>query len=156
MHPSTTIPESSKPSKLQERLHAELGSCCNGNEAALNWLDQVRVIAMEWDHVIDNDPIDRGAFDVAMVTALVKWQLDPFFQANKASLLPVVLNAITAWRHANQSGYKIKAFDVYSEIGTAIALITGGVDFALSISPSLRDLCVKVMLEDDERDGGKL
>ena len=70
---------------------------------AVTWLLQVFESIQFFDDVADNDPIDRKSFDSSLWNAFVGFNLNPFFNANRASLLPVLSVAILKWQASDKA-----------------------------------------------------
>ena len=101
------------------------------------------------DDFVDQDkPVSKKDLAHALFSALYHIPANPFFQANKAMLLPIMITCINAWMDSNElaSGdesekalaYTLKGLGVESLL-TCIA-ITRGVEYLRTVSADVRRL----------------
>lgn len=127
--------------------HDALGEISKGDELAR----QFCIVAFEFFHLVDDlfDKQDRTANDVTVVLCAFIETIasNPFFQANKAQLLPVMRSGAIAWAGSEslktRGGLTEKlAAEVlkswYQELFYAVAAIVGGVPHALVCAEKFR------------------
>ena len=134
---------------FQTPLHKEYLSVvqeiCAAEPMAYRWFEQVMDAALLWDHVIDDDPIDKTRADAAFHALTIEWINNDWFYRNRAFLTPVLMNAITAWR-AQDSYY------LYTELPGVLALIFKGTKGADEYGRKIRHLIEREKWEDLRRD----
>ena len=132
---------------------------CQKDPAALDFYKGLCDTVLTWDHIIDSDTPWEDEKEMANRTfhfLLIDAPLNTFFIKHKESLVPVLMNAISAWHFSNEDRVpKIKAYDIYTEVACTIALILGGRLAVEEHIPELRRLQWKNCQEDDLVDGGK-
>lgn len=134
-------------SELHNAYAALLQEMCGPDHPdACAWLQQLLCLTVTWDHIRDNDPIDKQVAATAFEAALLDWPANEFWQAHRMILRPVLANAISAWLHSDR-GERIKAYDVYSEVPCAVAFLLGGVRLLAAYSPRLRALVGAIAAE---------
>lgn len=112
--------------------------------------------ALTWDHIMDGDPIDKDVADRAFMALTIGWPMNEWFIKNRVILVPVMVNAISAWKHASIVGTpKIKAYDVYAEVACTMALLLGGLTAVKVYGPKIRELTQAMCLTDEQRDEGR-
>lgn len=120
---------------------ALLTEMCGGNQGALAWLVSWLNLTLTWDHIQDNDPIDKGIANWAFEQALLEWPVNEFWRAHGPALRTTIAATIEAWRDSDQpGGDRFKAWDVYTAVPVAVALILGGRDHVARFSPRLHEL----------------
>jgi hypothetical protein len=78
---------------------AKLLEWFGGNQSAVNFLVMLSSIAELWDDLIDGDKLpSKEEIDQIFWGALVELPTNEFFQQNKAFFIPLIIQAITAWR----------------------------------------------------------
>lgn len=129
---------------------------CQSEPLAYKWFHQIIEAALVWDHLVDGEAIDPQMANRVMSALITEWPLNGFVQRYAQTLIPVIVNAISAWKHSYEKDEpKIKALDIYSEIPTTIAFILGGMEMVNHYSPQIRAFVHKLAAEDFARDGGK-
>jgi hypothetical protein len=120
----------------------------NGVPAAAELLDILFDILHAWDDLIDRDkPMTDADVNKMMFRALVLLPRNAFYRAHFDDLNPLVVAAIQNWmtathfeRYGSESD-EVVAFVLrssYVDIGTQVALITGGFEFAQAINVEMR------------------
>jgi hypothetical protein len=95
---------------------AKLLEWFGGNQSAVNFLVILSSIAELWDDLIDGDKLPpKEEIDKIFWGALVELPTNEFFQQNKAFFMPLIIQAITAWRDST-------ALEKEGERGRAYAL----------------------------------
>lgn len=136
---------------LGKEWAALCGRMCGANVAALNWLVQISQLSLLWDHIADGDPIDQRHADLVLTALMTEWPINPFWQANMATLSLTISNAILAWKSSHLPGQRIKAYDVATEVFCAVAFLLGGHSKAAQYSAEVRALAQRMMEENDQR-----
>lgn len=121
----------------------------NGNKDAARFVQAFVCHCHVLDDVIDKD---KPVTDEVLIGTEASWLIElthnPFFVANKAMLVPIILNAFNAWldsnRMATSEDENVKrASDVvkgfYHEVCWQVALITGGWKHMRSITSEHRE-----------------
>lgn len=148
--------ESHQQSDTQKAIESLLKEMLQEHPHAFEWVKDLFNASLLWDHIVDRDDIDVDAADDSFMAMWVRWPLNPFFDKFKHVLVPVVVNAISAWKWSNAPGTpKIKAFDIYNEVPCTVAFLCGGQPMVDQYIQRLRDINYVNQMEDDERDGGK-
>ena len=109
-------------------------------QGAANWLWSLGNLALLWDHIRDEDPLDREHSERALTEVVFGWAVNPFWIEYRLALLPVMVCALEAWKSDWLPGQRIKAYDVATEGFTAVAYILGGMGLAREWSPRVREL----------------
>ena len=134
----------------------KMDAICRDNPAALSFYQGLCETVLTWDHIIDDEEVEKEMANRAFHFLLIDAPLNPFFTKHKESLVPVLMNAISAWHFSNEDTVpKIKAYDIYTEVACTIALILGGRQAVEEHIPELRRLQWQNCQEDDLADGGK-
>ena len=138
--------------EIQDRMEV----ICEDNVYALQFWRGLCDSVLTWDHIQDDDPVDKRTEYRAFNFVLVEAPLNTFFNKYKESLIPVIVNAISSWEYSNEQGApKYKAFDIYTETACTIAFLIGGKEAVDKHIPEFRRLEWQVCQEDDAIDGGK-
>lgn len=125
---------------------------CNGRPDAAEWFLSMLDLSNLWDHVHDGDEIDRQAADQTLLAVTTEWGLNEFYRQNSAILSVFSLTTFAAWQSSNlDPTLRAKAFDVATELGTAVAFLVGGPDHALKFTGSLRAWAKSKMMENDSK-----
>lgn len=139
----------------QEYLAAVKELC--RDEFAFVFMRQLIDAALVWDHYSDGDALDPAMMDRTMLALMTEWPINPFLKKYSECLVPVLVGAISAWKHSYNGGVsKDLAYEVYATTPAAIAFILGGNDRVNEHMPKIRELVTKMKDEDSLRDGGKL
>ena len=118
---------------------AMLVKMCGERTDAAVWAGQCVELATHWDHITDGDPVDVERFGQTLRSILLAWPRNRFYVEHAAMLAPVLLNAILAWESSDLDPVaRIKAYDVATEIPTAVAFCLGGENLAREWSPRFR------------------
>lgn len=100
-----------------------------------------------WDDLIDGDEVSQENIDLAFRALLIEIPTNPLFQKYSFKLLPVLTSVYTQWVTANQfeaskvqleKAYMLRA-SIY-QLFVTLAEITGGLDWAVKISPDVYSL----------------
>jgi len=148
----TAVPQSSKPTNLHLTYTEAIAALCGPNRAAYDWLDQLLEVWLTWDHIADNDVIDKAMAGRVFENLLLAWTVNPFWQKYKELLTPVLNNVISAWRDGQLASSGAKDYDVYTEVPCAVAYLLGGTALVKQHMPDLRWLVAKIRAEDDAKD----
>jgi len=143
------LPQSSIVTPLHEQYNLMLKEMCGNTPGAFQWLSQLWDVIMTWDHIVDGDELDLAKADRAFENMLLIWPGNPFWNQNAARLIPVLINAVAAWRYANNIGDNTRAYDVYTEVPCTVAAIIGGAAAVRKYSTPIRVLVDKARKEDD-------
>lgn len=151
------VPESSIQTAKQVRTQEIIMEICADNPDAFAWIASIYNMAMTWDHIEDDDEIDKKMANDVFEYSMTGWGLNTFYLQNSAILSTVCANAISAWRSTNlRESPKIKALDIFTEIASTICFILHGMPGVSKWLPELRKLNSEICIEDDDKDGGKL
>ncbi len=139
----------SESSQLQAEyfklLQQMLGTQGQMGQAAYQWFFNVCQLLMTWDHIQDNDPIDKTHAFAVFESVLVDWPDNLFWQAHGKALRPVLANCISAW--VNERHCAFKGWDGYSEVPGAMALLVGGRQLHAQFQRAIREQVLKMFLE---------
>lgn len=142
------------PTQITIWQHME--KICEGNPDALAFYAGLSDAVLTWDHIVDDDGVEKDMANRAFNFLLVDAPMNPFFDQYKAALVPVIMNAISAWHFSNKEGSpKYKAYDIYTEVACTMAFILGGRQAVEKHIPAMRELQWKNCHEDDLVDEGK-
>lgn len=143
------------PQNDGDRLwYALLSEICAGKplgEAALQWLQDLVDVAMTWDHVVDEDPVNKLVADRAFESVLLKWPFNPFWAKFSTVLTPMLSNAVAAWR----DGARVRHYDCFGEPALAVAFLLGGPEHVQRFSKRVHDAMKEGCRRDDQRDEKK-
>ena len=129
---------------------------CGKNVHAIEFWMGLNDAVMTWDHIVDEEEINKTWADRGFKFLLIDAPMNPFFTQYRDSLVPVILNAVSAWEFSNEDGApKIKAYDIYTEVACTMAYILGGRQMVDKYVPEIRRLQWQNCQEDDLADGGK-
>lgn len=150
-------PESSIQTGKQERTQRIIEEMCAGFPDACGFVFTCFNLAMTWDHIADEEEIDKemaGAVFKAMTT---EWAINQFYRDHGVVLSAVMANAISAWESSNRrESPKIKALDIFSELASTVCFLLHGMAGVDKWMPEFRKLMWEICVEDDAKDGGKL
>ena len=109
---------------------------------AIQWLLDLWRVTQMLDDVVDNDPIDREELNSTIFLALVGLPANPFFQAHRINLLPVLATSILKWQASNfveQNGIADeKSFvwrSAYYDVVLMVVMLCHGVEKATNAAP---------------------
>jgi len=126
---------------------------CQPAKGAYRWFEQVMETALLWDHVIDGDEIEAKRVNFVFNALTTEWVFNDFFHTNRALLVPVLVNCISAWKHSNISpSAKIKAYDIYTELPCVLALVIHGQEGVQRYMPRIREMMDRERWLDTRRD----
>jgi len=142
--------------ELIKRIHALLDEAIATNPEARQWLNEWFETTLVWDHVVDDDPIDKEQTHRVFKALVCQWAFNQFWIDHRASLVPSLVTAISAWDFSNLKGEsKIHAYEMYTNPITTVLFIVGGIALVDQHMPQIRRLLIERMEEDDLEDGGK-
>jgi hypothetical protein len=134
----------SKPEEVAQNPEALglMALISNGNEAAFDLIWRCWNFFLLLDDLIDKDKpvtITEAARELFLFTQTIA--LNPFFQQNKFSLLPMILNACNGWVAGEEASGKEYApvlkcsdFNIYSHV----AFLVGGWDHMRYVDSKFR------------------
>jgi len=124
---------------------------CSGNPWACRWLHQVLNASQVWDNCVDgNDKPKASQADDVFVSLITEWPINPWFNANKMVLIPVMVNAISAWRFSDSDKRaRQRAYDVGTELICTTAYLLGGQELVDKHMPEVRRLCLEAQVAND-------
>jgi hypothetical protein len=109
---------------------------------AIQWLLDLWRVTQMLDDVVDNDPINREELNSTIFLALVGLPANPFFQAHRINLLPVLATSILKWQASNfveQNGSADeKSFvwrSAYYDVVLMVVMLCHGVEKATNAAP---------------------
>lgn len=134
-----------------DEIHRIIREMCGSRRDAAEWFISVIDLTNVWDHIVDGDVLDRPHADGTLAAIFVGWGLNRFYRDHAETLSVVALNAVLAWKSSDIAPQlRVKAFDVVTELGTTVAMILGGVDWARRWSVELRRWAFAKMTENDQ------
>ena len=136
----------------EERVAEAVKLCAGGNREAHLYLNIICRSARFIDDLFDDLEKweERDTYDLAHLL-LVELPDNPFFAANRHSLLPLHLVALNAWKDANswetaggvKRTYALVIRDTLTELGLMVAHLVGGRDYLEEVSLKVRELFIK-------------
>lgn len=114
-----------------------------GNRSALDFIVTLSSIAELWDDLVDGDKLpSRAEIDQIFIGALVVLPTNEFFNQNKSFFMPLILQAINAWRDSvelEKEGAKGRAYaltlrDTHLLMAPMIVMLLRGEDAARKVS----------------------
>lgn len=144
MHPEQT--------ELHRKYNALVAEICAPQPLAYRWFCQVVEIARVWDHVVDGDTINIKAADAAFQLVTLEWINNEFYYVNRAVLTAVLTNCMSAWKFHTSHADRVKAYDIYTEIPTALCWLIRGLAGIEHYIPKLRENIDRERWEDTRRD----
>ena len=124
---------------------------CRGNLDAARFCEAFHDFCHTLDDLLDRDNpegIQRDRVVRVMLTAVLEFSMNAFFQANRAGLLSLISQSFIAWGDSmdwQDSGdaRKIRDADVikglYHEVFFHVALLCGGYDHARAVTRATRE-----------------
>ena len=124
---------------------------CSDSPWACRWLHQALNASQVWDNCVDqNDKPNPDQADGVFMALITEWPMNPWFNANKAILVPVMVNAISAWRFSDSDKRaRQRAYDVGTELICTTAYLLGGQALVDKHLPDVRRLCLEAQLAND-------
>jgi len=118
-----------------------------GNAEAIRFVQALTAVYNVWDDLIDGDPATPAQIDQAFYLALVDLPSNPFFQANRTVLQPLIVTGMLGWWAANELetlpserarrvAY-VSRCDPADVIAMCAALV-GGMDWARACMPEVK------------------
>ncbi len=139
-------------SDYDEKVAEAVKLCAGGNREAHLYLNIICRSARLIDNLFDdlNSWQDEDTYDLSHLL-LVELPDNPFFMANRHSLLPLHLVSLNAWKDANswetaegvRRTYALVIRDTITELGLMVAHLVGGRDYLESVSLKVRELFIK-------------
>lgn len=150
------LPESSIATNKQDEFLSLVSSMCFDNFEANKWLKQWFQVTMTWDHIVDDDEIDKGMAENAFLAMTLDWPLNPFFEKYKGILVPALCASIHSWKFSNkETSPKWAAFQCYTSVPLTVAFLLGGYARSVEYADRIHTLMWEICQEDDKKDGGK-
>lgn len=126
-------------------MRDRLNEWFKGDEAAVEFAEQLFDVVQRWDDVIDEGAVDKANDVFQWLAFRVNYQ--PFFHRYESLLRPAMLIAYLAWRDANvlelsndpaddEKAFMLRAgiYDVFS----LMAWIIGGEGHSRAVGPDIR------------------
>lgn len=119
----------------RELRNAKLLEWFGGNQSAVDFLVALSSIAELWDDLVDKDKeLSRKEIDAVFWNALVTLPTNEFFNANRAFLMPLVIQSINAWQdsvelesgNTNDRAYALTLRIISLQIAPMIVLLLRG------------------------------
>lgn len=143
-------------SQAHQAYQGLLWDMCQPNQSAFVFLVQVIGAALTWDHLIDDDAVDKGLLDQVFKSMFTEWPINPFVVQFGQSLVPTISSCISDWQYSYMDGAsKDCAYSIYTDLPAAVAFILGGQQKVDQFMPRIRRLVAKLREEDDVKDGFK-
>ena len=117
-----------------------------GNQSAVDFLVALSSIAELWDDLVDKDKQpSRKEIDAVFWNALVTLPTNEFFNANKAFLMPLVIQSINAWQdsvelengNTNDRAYALTLRIISLQIAPMIVLLLRGQEAMRDVSTDM-------------------
>jgi len=117
-----------------------------GNQSAVDFLVALSSIAELWDDLVDKDKQpSRKEIDAVFWNALVTLPANEFFNANKAFLMPLVIQSINAWQdsvelengNTNDRAYALTLRIISLQIAPMIVLLLRGQEAMRDVSTDM-------------------
>lgn len=156
-----TDPRKTDPSWFDKRDHLRLRAC-NGDANALMFLSTIMDAVEVWDDLIDKDnPVSDEKLTQTFLNLIFWLPQNPFFEAHKQYLLPVIMTCVNAWLDSNklsesevqrdrQAAWWLKQMGV--ELYGAVAFLMGGFDHMRSVSLEARTVLAHEDFTDYEQE----
>ena len=136
----------------------ELREFCNGDEDALDFLCKLSFIFRVWDDEWDQDAShSKEEIDNVLGDLAFELSRNPFYRKHRDALEAQIFIAWNAWKDSNEwkvSGDRIEKIcawfirDYCNEIVNLVAWLTGGKNYARSISLSARKRYLRHLIKD--------
>jgi len=136
----------------EDKVAKAVELCAGGNREAHLYLNVICKAARFIDDLFDEKDKWTGekTYDLAFLL-LVELPDNPFFIANRHTLLPLHIVALNAWKDANswedagdtKRTYALVIRDTLTELGLMTAFLTGGKDHLEKVSLTVRELFLK-------------
>ena len=129
-----------------DRLTEHFGTALELPPDAVQWLLDLWRVTQMLDDVVDNDPIDREELNSTIFLALVGLPANPFFQAHRINLLPVLATSVLKWQASNfveQNGSADeKSFvwrSAYYDVVLMVVMLCHGVEKATNAADYVKE-----------------
>ena len=135
---------------------------CNGDTHALMFLSSIMDAVEVWDDLIDRDnPVSDEKLTQTFLNLIFWLPQNPFFEAHKNYLLPIIMTCVNAWLDSNklseskvqrdrQAAWWLKQMGV--ELYGAVAFLMGGFDHMRSVSLEARTVLAHEDFTDYEQE----
>jgi len=137
----------------RENHHALLKEVCNGDENALEYLEEISKIFKIWDDLYDQDtPVSKEEINDSFSNLAFNFGRNPFFKANREILESFVFLAWNSWMDSNEwkgSEDQLKGMcawfirDLCNDVDILVAWLVGGVEHARKMSLKCREFYLK-------------
>lgn len=118
---------------------------------AYTWLSQVQNLAWCWDHIMDDDPLDKAVFNTSLEQVLLEWPMNPFYRANLAALVPAMASCISAWKRSDKSqAERLLAYAPAGDLASTVLFLVGGRQRVNEYAGLLRALAADICKRNDE------
>jgi hypothetical protein len=114
---------------------------------AADWLLSVWAVTQVFDDVADGHNVERKTLHDAIWNSLVKMPMNPFYQTNSGTLLPIMANSILKWVASDDAERAGKADErsfvwraAFYDIVLLVVLLTQGKDAALAKAATVMSL----------------
>lgn len=87
--------------EFRKARDAQLLEWFGGDEFAVQFVTDVIQIAEIWDDIVDGDTLDLKQVDSAMMAAMLRLPLNPFYRQHGEYLTPLIIQAINTWKVSN-------------------------------------------------------
>jgi hypothetical protein len=119
-------------------------------EAAL-LVRQMISFSATYDHIVDRDEWETEHVHTMVEILLSGLPNNRFYTDNVTTFLPIIMNAIHAWRYAEKCpAYRVKVGDGLSELGCAMLYVTGGSTRLRTWGGMWRDQVLELMEDSDK------
>ena len=140
--------------RIQNDTHVDavVDIAANGNEDARKYLADIAFVSRIMDDLVDKDySVPDTNIYRAYFILLVELYQNPFFMANRHTLVGLHIAAFNAWMDANRMEkqaelprlYAHVLKDFINEICPTVAFLTGGHDLMREVSGKMRNLFMK-------------
>lgn len=135
----------------REQRDSKMLEWFNGDPDAVACCIMISQISETWDDIVDNGSADEKEVELSYVHALIGLELNPFYQANRNMILPLVIISVNGWLDSNKmmktknKEDHVKAYVLRNlglELIPLFAFITGGYEHMRAISQEARNFFV--------------
>ncbi len=135
---------------------ALLEEVLQGDRYAISMVNDLSRVSQVWDDLIDKDkPVSDDGINRTFIILLSSLPRNPFYQANLREIQPIIESTIIDWMTSNLFENEKRLFrvsyilrDSLAALLICCAKIIGGMDWALAISPKVREFIHDESLED--------
>ena len=126
-----------------------------GNADAISMISDFSAVSQIWDDLIDGDKsVPKEAINNVFITLISTIPRNPFYQNNLSELQPILELVVIDWLTANHFEEAQEMLplawglrDSMASLLVCCTKIVGGIDWAISVSPKIREFVHNEPLE---------